>query len=349
MVRTCPERKTQDDEYLFITLTYNHQPYIIEHLESIRYQIQCWAEGRACSIVLADDGSRDDTVALARSWLEAHRELFAQWEILESPWNLGTCANFTRVFPRVRGKRIKVLAGDDLYSAESIFELVDTASEGTLVSGLPLMLYPEGLALSRGQVFNMLASEAIYGRDFLGAMRGFSAIHTPSLAYDSAVMEISGMAEFISSFSVVEDFAMQIRLAEARPWLHYQILPKFHVYYRRTHQSTYLIKRSAFVDDKARMYRYLAQRERNPVLRALILNRIPCLTMRGGLKYVANANTLVYGERVVVRLPGILKRLSEIDCPMERYRAHLRLVRGRAEEFLARRGMTPTGKLQQEV
>lgn len=336
-------------EYLFVILSYNHEAYIIEHLESILFQIEHWADGRICSIVVADDCSRDDTVRLAHAWLKVHQDILASYHVLESVNNEGTCSNFARVFPYAHGKRVKVLAGDDLYSSENIFELIDSASEHTLVSGLPLMLFPEGLTLSRVQVFNMIASEIIYAGNFLCAMQGFSAIHTPSLAYDSSAMELPGMANFIKEFSVVEDFAMQIHLAEARPNLHYEIAEKFYIYYRRTHQSTYLIKHSAFVSDKARMYRYLAKHERSPLKRALIKNRIPCLTMRGVLKYIANANTFIYLARVAPRLSKILKRLSKIYCPIEQYREHLELIVSRAACFIARLSETSDYANSKEV
>lgn len=330
-------------EYLFIILSYNHESYIIEHLESIRFQIERWAGGRTCSIIIADDCSRDSTVRLAHAWLKSHKDLLVSYQILESLSNEGTCSNFVRVFPYVHGRRVKVLAGDDLYSSENIFELIDSASDCTLVSGLPLMLYPEGLARSRMQVFNMIASETIYTGSFLSAMQGFSTIHTPSLVYDSTAMELPGMVGFINKFAVVEDFAMQIHLARARPNLHYKVVDRYYIYYRRTHQSTYLIKQSAFVSDKTRMYRYLAELEPNPLKRLLIRNRIPCLTMRGLMKYMANANTFIYLARVVPRLLGILKRLSRIDCPIDHFREHLELITSRAYGFLAQQSEIQKG------
>jgi hypothetical protein len=167
-------------------------------------------------------------------------------------------------------------------------------------------------------------------------MKGFSAIHTPSLAYDAGAFEIPGMLDFIASFAVVEDFAMQIRMAEARPGLRYAVERRFHVYYRRTHQSTYLVKNEAFVADKSRMYRHLAGHEANPVKRALVLNRIPCLRMGGAKKYLMNANTLVYMARVALLSPLIALRALMVRCPIGRYREHLALIRTRAAEFAAK-------------
>lgn len=320
-------------EYLFITITYNHESYIIEHLESIRYQIEHWGDGRKCSILIADDCSRDDTVNIAKAWLEVHGDCFATYKILESEKNEGTCANYVRVFPYARGRRIKVLAGDDLYSSLNIFELIDRATEDVLVSGLPLMLYPEGLQLSKAQVFNIVASEEIYSRNFLGAMKGFSSIHTPSLAYDEGALNIPEMKEFISSFSVVEDFAMQIHLAEAKQNLQYTVDERFYIYYRRTHQSTYIIKNEAFIRDKTRMYRHLADKESNPIKQSLIRNRILCLRMTSIMKYIANANALIYALQVLIRLPRILFRLARINSDIESFKQHLLDIQKKAREF----------------
>ncbi len=323
-----------DSEYLFITLTYNHESYIIEHLESIRYQIEHWGEGRRCSVLIADDCSRDATVNIAKAWLEVHGGCFVSFEILENGKNEGTCANFVRIFPYGRGKRIKVLAGDDLYSSLNIFELLDRVSENLLASGLPLMLYPEGLQFSKAQAFNIIASEEIYSRNFLGAMKGFSAIHTPSLAYDSSIFEIPDMAKFISSFLVVEDFAMQIRLAEAKPQLRYEVDGGFYIYYRRTRQSTYIIRNVAFINDKKRMYRHLAELERNPIERSLIRNRVLCLSMNGVKKYIFNANTLVYALRIIMKLPSIMKRLSLIRSDLKSHSQHLHYLKDQSKVFM---------------
>lgn len=321
-------------EYLFIVLTYQHEAYIIEHLESIKYQIERYGTGRDCALLLADDCSHDSTVILAKRWCMQHKELFTWWKILESQENHGTCANFVGTFSFMLGRRVKVVAGDDLYSSQNIFELMDGVDLEKMKSGIPLLLYPEGLSSDKAFVFNIMMSGLLYKKSFLRAMQQFSSIHTPSLAYDGSFAGLPGMAEFITGYKVVEDFAFQIRLAELLPDLEYQVIPQVYIYYRRTHQSTYMIRNSAFLEDKERLFSYLADREQNLLRKVLIRNRVYCLRLRGLMKILLNANSYVYALRIIPRIPTVLHSMRLISWSLVEYREHYSLISNRARKFL---------------
>ena len=73
--------------FTFVTITYNHEKYIIEHLESIRYQIENFSEGKKMNLIISDDGSMDDTMLFAQKWVERNRFLFSEVELLTSEKN----------------------------------------------------------------------------------------------------------------------------------------------------------------------------------------------------------------------------------------------------------------------
>ncbi|MFZ4455578.1 MAG: glycosyltransferase [Bacteroidales bacterium] len=91
-----------------IISTYNSSRFIIETLESIR--TQTWSN---VELIVTDDCSTDQTVALVDNWFNAHREAFSQVELITSPMNTGVSANANRGLVVARGEWIKFLGADD--------------------------------------------------------------------------------------------------------------------------------------------------------------------------------------------------------------------------------------------
>ena len=89
-VKSLQRIKTMD----FITISYNQERYIIEHLESIKFQITHYANRCEVNYRLFDDCSTDLTVTLARQWLEENSQLFSSIDIVENSTNLGLNQNY---------------------------------------------------------------------------------------------------------------------------------------------------------------------------------------------------------------------------------------------------------------
>ena len=111
-------------EFTFVVFSYNQEKFIIEHLESIKYQIKHYGELVNCKLILADDFSTDRTVFLATDWLNENRGIFSSVKILESNCNLGIVKNYIRCLRNVDTDFYKILAGDDLYYKNNIFALI---------------------------------------------------------------------------------------------------------------------------------------------------------------------------------------------------------------------------------
>ena len=110
--------------FSFIVLTFNHEDYIIEHLESIKYQVQRFGEAFDVSIIINDDCSSDKTKELVEKWLSVNHDLFFQISKLFNEENLGTCKSLCNAIDKLDSQYCKMTAGDDVYSSENIFELV---------------------------------------------------------------------------------------------------------------------------------------------------------------------------------------------------------------------------------
>lgn len=63
-------------EFTFFTLSFNQEKYIIQHLESIKYQIETYGAEYLIHYIICDDSSSDKTIYYAKKWLERNKRLF---------------------------------------------------------------------------------------------------------------------------------------------------------------------------------------------------------------------------------------------------------------------------------
>ncbi|MBR2140368.1 MAG: glycosyltransferase [Phascolarctobacterium sp.] len=111
-------------EFTFGMLTYNQEDYVIGHLESIKYQILNFGKDIKVYFVLSDDASKDNTVKYVEMWTEANKELFAGIKIVVKESNSGIVPNYLTMLSNIHTSHYKILAGDDLYYKNNVFELV---------------------------------------------------------------------------------------------------------------------------------------------------------------------------------------------------------------------------------
>lgn len=110
--------------FAFITITYNHEKYIIEHLESIKYQIETHSLADVF-LIICDDCSTDHTVELISRWTIRNESLFLNVKIMKSEVNKGIVSNYIRAVNEIPCEKFKILAGDDLYYKHNISNALD--------------------------------------------------------------------------------------------------------------------------------------------------------------------------------------------------------------------------------
>lgn len=91
-----------------IVTSYNSSQFIIETLESVFRQT--WDN---IELIVTDDCSSDDTVAVCRAWMEAKSGRFRRIKLLTSEINTGVAANANRGLMEAKGAWIKFIAADD--------------------------------------------------------------------------------------------------------------------------------------------------------------------------------------------------------------------------------------------
>lgn len=324
-------------DFTFVVITYNHEAYVLEHLESIAHQIRQFGQGRKFQLIVADDASKDETLSLVRHWLQKHGNLFADVQIHTQTANQGTCHNYTKVWPHVTGQRCKLTAGDDVYSCENLLEDWARLEGHDMSSGYPLNLIDGCLSWPRFFNANMVASNRIYARtDFMARMLGVSFLHTPSIMFSTKVLKDDVIRDFVRGFSVTEDYPMHVKMAERFSPLSFAQSPLIHIYYRRTSGSTYLVRSAAFDRDKLAIFAYLRDNVASGSARFLMRNRMFCYRLRSRwLRRLLNLNYLVYALRALRHSPMIAMDLLRLTPDLEKHRQHYETLRARAQDELA--------------
>lgn len=100
-----------------ICLSYNHETYVVEALNSVINQTYPNVE-----LLIADDCSTDNSVEVIQNWLENHPEV----DFLTNEKNLGNTKTFNQLAKKAKGEFIIDLATDDILLPNCIEKQVKT-------------------------------------------------------------------------------------------------------------------------------------------------------------------------------------------------------------------------------
>lgn len=191
-------------EFTFAAITYNHSDYIIEHLESLKKLIQKYGEGYLNNLIISDDASKDDTVELAKKWIDQNRSLFNDVKVLCQEKNQGIVNNYVNALKNVKTEKFKIIAGDDLYLCENIYAIFDMAD----MVFTPLVSFSGSEVVSRQAEY--ISREMIYYRNknlqetIRDKMKFSMYIQSPGAMWKLSLAD-EGLYETLSHFKWMED------------------------------------------------------------------------------------------------------------------------------------------------
>jgi glycosyltransferase involved in cell wall biosynthesis len=113
----------------FLVKTYNFSSYIIDYLESLRYQITHYSRDYYVELTVVDDCSSDNTVEIVNNWLIKYKNLFGKIEVLSNPYNLGISQSQLLTLNKVNSDYFHIMDGDDLYNYPNVFEFIINANQ----------------------------------------------------------------------------------------------------------------------------------------------------------------------------------------------------------------------------
>ncbi|WP_251500884.1 glycosyltransferase family 2 protein [Otoolea muris] len=111
-----------------VVISYRSAKTIEETLESVYRQTYPNIE-----LIVSDDCSDDDTVFIAKQWIDKHQGRFSRTQMIESGHNTGTAGNMNRGVHACHGLWVKTVAADDILLTDCISDYMDKVNEDKLI------------------------------------------------------------------------------------------------------------------------------------------------------------------------------------------------------------------------
>jgi glycosyltransferase involved in cell wall biosynthesis len=112
------------EEFPLVTVfvgCYNQSRFAEECLDSVKDQTYTNLQ-----VIIFDDYSKDNSVAVIDSWLKRHR---LDWQFVQHNRNIGICASLNEVLRLARGKYISMVAADDVWQPDKTSRQVEMMSQ----------------------------------------------------------------------------------------------------------------------------------------------------------------------------------------------------------------------------
>lgn len=190
-----------------VVIAYQSEKYILETLESIKNQTYSKLE-----LIISDDCSGDNTVALAKKWSQENEQRFSKVTILAGEENLGLPGNFNRGFAASHGKYIKLIAADDILVPECI-EVMVTECEAKQYS---LLLARMKSFYKGDDLKEMPINREFYGMDAEEQYKHLLVVNegtAPTVMYRADLLkQMHGLDE---RYRLMEDYPFWLKVTKA--------------------------------------------------------------------------------------------------------------------------------------
>ena len=193
--------------FTFVAFTYNQEKYIIQHLESIRYQIENFGKDTDCYFLLCDDCSTDKTAYLCKKWVTEHKNLFKDVNFIIQNKNRGIVNNYLTALSSIKTAKFKILAGDDLYFKNNIF---DFNNEYNFVI-TPVFNFDNNSNISKMDMcyYNMFLHKQSKKADLQSFISKYlkytNVIYAPGVFYNR-VYDINKAIDALKNYKFIEDY-----------------------------------------------------------------------------------------------------------------------------------------------
>lgn len=323
--------------FAFLVLAYNHESYILEHLESIKFLVQAYADDVAVDLIINDDCSRDNTSFLVDQWLHVNESLFRHVKRLFNPQNIGTCASLSNMLEHVVADRCKITAGDDVYSFENIFRLTQCRPDVALVSGRPLYLLDAVLGDNKWSNMLVTATQVIYkNKSLLYRFKHFSLNLAPNILYATDCLSHPKVLDYLRRFDLTEDWPLQIAIARQFPSRRFELIDEVLVYYRRTPGSAFIVASERVVDDKLRIYEDLIRQETSCLEKLRLIGRKTGFKLQGCfLGGILNIDFFFFVFSFAKRSIKIFILSRKLVLRVASHQCHYDFIRSSAKSFVA--------------
>lgn len=193
-------------EFTFITLTFNHSAYIIEHLESVKMLIEKYGKEISVDLIIADDCSTDSTIITVDNWLENNKGFFKNISLLSSTENKGTVQNLINALEKCQTRFFKFLSGDDAYYDNDIFTIVENTTNILVTPIIPIVEKDSSAYIFKGIMNNFYILDYACRKgmtDFI--MKYDNFLSAPGVFVPCDSLKNEEYYSFISKYKFIED------------------------------------------------------------------------------------------------------------------------------------------------
>lgn len=310
--------------FAFLVLAFNHQDYILEHLESIRYLVSTYGDVIDVDLIVSDDSSKDNTLTIIQRWVKFNSYLFRSVKIISNSKNLGTCASVNNMMDYLSADACKLTAGDDVYSYENLFHFALKDVDLAFISGVALYL-SDGEIQENGAPSKLAAATQEIYKNSTSIYR-FSHIsytNAPNLIYSANCLLNRNVRDYLAQFDVVEDWPLQIAISREYPESGFELIDRVLVYYRRTSGSTYIVENERFSSDKVNIFDDLINSEKLFSRKLRLMSRKFCFKLKNKfLGKILNIDLYFFAFSWLVRAQKITKLSKSMTFNIQQHKEH---------------------------
>ena len=305
--------------YVFGILTYHQEQYIVETLESIKYQKIEYGKDLEVSLIITDDASKDRTVPVLKEWIQKNRSYFKNVDVIVNEKNQGIVPNFCKIVQMIDTEKeyLKIIAGDDLISHKNVFAEYDDLNDRKLKTYFRVELCEGKISYREKYLiefyYHMTHNQAGRAHNLKYFKRG-RYLHTPSTLYTKQLFLDAACEKNLEGYRLYEDDPMWYSMIKNIKDLEIEFVPQGMVLYRMHNQSVSNAPNPIFQKDKNRLReQYLAETKGLEKLYLLVRKYCSGLPMYLNLSLYIDKLVNIRRKQVCKKDPGYQKFKEQID------------------------------------
>lgn len=305
--------------YVFGILTYHQEQYIVETLESIKYQKIEYGKDLEVSLIITDDASKDRTVPVLKEWIQKNRSYFKNVDVIVNEKNQGIVPNFCKIVQMVDTEKeyLKIIAGDDLISHKNVFAEYDNLNDRKLKTYFRVELCDGKISYREKYLiefyYHMTHNQAGRAYNLKYFKRG-RYLHTPSTLYTKQLFLDAACEKNLEGYRLYEDDPMWYSMIKNIKDLEIEFVPQGMVLYRMHNQSVSNVPNPIFQKDKNRLReQYLTETKGLEKLYLLVRKYCGGLPMYLNLSLYIDKLVNIRRKQVCKKDPGYQKFKEQID------------------------------------
>jgi len=218
-------------EYTFIVSTYNQQDVVVQALESIKFQIQAYADEKTVQLIIGDDASCDNTIKVIDAWLAENYSLFALVNKFYFKENQGTCRNYVNSMRNIKGKYFREMAGDDILPVNNIFEIMERTEKDDVITAI-ILPFSNGIIKKEKDEYKNILRQALWSSREL---KFYTQLSCPILngAIWKRDLMTNEILEYISRYRLIEDRPQWYKIFRDNKDINYHFEEKAVLLYRK--------------------------------------------------------------------------------------------------------------------